>query len=357
MPKVRVAPWRKVVRLSVVEDWIAGAAPVAEVAAPTTPAAFAALLDTARPVVIRGLVSHWPAVAAAAQGSAALAAYLRRYDGGRPLGLFAGAPVIGGRFFYRDDMTGFNFERGQILLPVLLDALVGAVDDPDPPALYAGSSTAEDHFPGWTRDHVLPLPVDQAKARLWIGNASRVSAHFDMACNVATVVAGRRRVVLFPPEQAANLYVGPLDMTMAGQPTSMVDLERPDLARYPRFAAAQAAASVAHLEPGDAILIPTMWWHEIRARGPLNVLVNYWWTRGTPDAPFAALIHAILAVRDRPPAERAALRAWFDLYVFGDTATAVADHLPSASRGILGPPAPERDARVRGYLRQILGGG
>jgi hypothetical protein len=337
------------------DDWIAAAPGVKEVDAAGALSAFQALLDEARPVVIRGLVTHWPSVSASAEGIAALAAHLRRYDAGRPLGLLAGAHAIGGRFFYRDDMAGFNFERAQILLPVLLDALVRASEDPAPPALYAGASTADDHFPGWTRDHMLPLPVGDARARLWIGNGSRVSAHFDMADNVAVVVAGHRRVVLFPPEQAANLYVGPLDVTMAGQPTSMVDIERPDPARFPRFAAAQATAGVAHLAPGDAILIPAMWWHEIRATGALNVLVNYWWTRGTPDAPFAALIHAILAVRDRPPAERAALRAWFDLYVFGDDARAVADHLPAAARGILAPPVPERDARIRAYLRQMLG--
>ncbi len=337
-------------------SWIAGAQRVEEVAAPATDAAFAALLDAARPVVLRGLASDWPVIAAAEQGVAPLAAYVRGYDGGRPLSLFVGDPAIAGRFFYRDDLAGFNFERGQILLPVLLDALVRSAADPMPPALYAGASTAAEHFPGWARDHVLPLPVDAGTARLWIGNSSRVSAHFDMAGNVAVVAAGRRRVVLFPPEQAANLYVGPLDVTMAGQPTSMVDLERPDLDRFPRFATAMASAQVAELAPGDAIYIPTMWWHEIRADGPLNLLVNYWWTRGTTDAPFAALIHAILAVRDRPVAERAALKSWFDLYVFGDEASQVGDHLPPATRGILGPPHPERDARIRGYLRRMLGG-
>ncbi|MDJ0276979.1 cupin-like domain-containing protein [Sphingomonas sp. 2R-10] len=336
-------------------DWIDNAPRLADIPVPGNAAAFDALLDTARPVVLRGLAADWPAVAAAGHGHDAMAAYLRRFDGGRPLGLFAGAPEIDGRFFYRDDMRGFNFERGQIPLPVLLDALLQAADAPTPPALYAGASAAKEHFPGWTRDNVLPLPTGDATARVWIGNGSRVSAHFDMASNVAVVVAGRRRVVLFPPEQVANLYIGPLDVTMAGQPATMVDIERPDLARFPRFAKAQAHAVVADLAPGDAILIPTLWWHEIRASGALNVLVNYWWTRGTPDAPFLALVHAILAVRDRPAAERAALRTWFDHYVFGDDAAGVADHLPVAARGILGAPGAERDARIRGYLRQMLG--
>lgn len=339
------------------DDWIGRADPVTEVAALTTLEDFLVLVEGARPVILRGLVAHWPVVAAGRRGVAPLADYLRRYDGGRPLGLMAGDPSIGGRFFYRADFSGFNFERAQILLPLLLEALVDTQGQEKPAALYAGASTAADHFPGWTRDHPLPLPVGDAQARLWIGNGSRVSAHYDMASNVAVVAAGRRRVVLFPPEQAANLYVGPLDMTMAGQPTSMVDLEQPDLARFPRFASAQASAQVALLEPGDAIYIPAMWWHEIRAEGALNLLVNYWWTRGTPDAPFSALIHAILAVRDRPAAERAALRDWFDLYVFGEDATRVADHLPPSARGILGPPGPDRDERIRGFLRRMLAPG
>src|SRR3546814_14430366 len=83
---------------------------------------------------------------------------------------------------------------------------------------------------------------------------------------------------------------------MAGQPASMVDLAAPDLTRYPRFAEALAHAMTAELEPGDAIYIPGLWWHDVQAAGPFNVLVNYWW--GPPDlSPFPALIHALVAMR------------------------------------------------------------
>src|SRR3546814_2525666 len=61
----------------------------------------------------------------------------------------------------------------------------------------------------------------------------------------------------------------------------MVDLAAPDLTRYPRFAEALAHAMTAELEPGDAIYIPGLWWHDVQAAGPFNVLVNYWW--GHPD--------------------------------------------------------------------------
>lgn len=320
----------------------------------TTPDTFEEIASGYQPVVLRGLARDWPGVAAGRAGDAELARYLARFQGGKPLNLLAGGPQIDGRFFYRDDMRGFNFERGQITLQLLLEALLNEADNPAPPALYAGSASAPDHFPGWSEENVLPLATPGAVPRVWIGNASRVSTHYDASSNIAVVVAGRRRFSLFPPEQAANLYVGPLDVTMAGQPTSMVDIEAPDLARFPRFRDAVAAMQVAELEPGDAIFVPSLWWHEVRATGPLNVLVNYWWGQADQGSPFPALVHAILSIRDLPPGEREAMRAWFDLYVFGDDARHVADHLPASAHGILGPPSPQRNQMMRGFLQRTL---
>ena len=84
--------------------------------------------------------------------------------------------------------------------------------------------------------------------------------------------------------------MGPLDFTLAGQPVSMVQLDEPDFARYPKFREALAAGCTADLEPGDALYIPYMWWHHVRMTGPFNVLVNFWWARGTagPDPPSTA---------------------------------------------------------------------
>jgi Cupin-like domain len=320
-----------------------------------TPERFAAeVVPAYRPVVLRGLVRHWPAVAAGRAGTAAMAAYIRGFDGGRPANVMVAAPEIGGRFFYAPDMAGFNFSRAQVMLPILLDQLVAQAADPAAPALYAGAATAPDTFPGWAEANPLPFTTPEATPRLWIGNASRVSTHYDVSSNIAAVVAGRRRFVLFPPEQGPNLYVGPLDHTIAGQPTSMVDLEAPDLTRFPRFADAIAAMQVAELEPGDAIFVPSLWWHDVKASGPLNVLVNYWWGQQAAASPFPALIHALLAVRDLPDGERAAVRGWFDQYVFGEGAARAGDHLPKAARGVLDAPSAVRDERIRGYLMRAL---
>ena len=88
---------------------------------------------------------------------------------------------------------------------------------------------------------------------LWIGNRTHTATHWDQSQNLACVVAGRRRWTLFPPEQLKNLYVGPLEFTLAGQPTSLVDIDAPDLKTYPRFAEALKVARRAELGPGDAL--------------------------------------------------------------------------------------------------------
>lgn len=319
-----------------------------------TPAAFREIAAGYHPVVMRGVAQGWPGVQAARAGTDAMAAYLRRFDGGRPLRMFATGPEAKGRFFYTDHAGGFNFRTAQVTLPVLLDALVAEQREPRPAAIYAGSASTPEAYPGWAEENVLGLPTPGAVPRLWLGNGSRASTHYDMSDNVAVVVSGRRRFALFPPEQAANLYVGPFENTIAGQPTSMVDLERPDLDRYPRFRQALATMQVAELEPGDALFIPSLWWHDVRAHGPLNVLVNYWWGQSGGGSPFAALVHAVMAIRDLPPGQRDALRGWFDLYVFGEDATHAADHLAPEMRGVLGQPSPERDRAIRTYLQRML---
>lgn len=303
------------------------------------------------PVVLRGQVADWPAVAAGKAGPRAIADYVAGFDGGAPLEVMIGHPDIGGRFFYTDDLSGFNFTRQRVPLPNLVAELLRLAESGEtaPHVIYANAAAAPAHSPGWVEANRLDLPVD-ATARLWIGNANRVATHYDMSPNLACVVAGRRRFTLFPPDQLANLYIGPLDHTLAGPPVSMVDPEAPDLDRYPRFAHAWAVAQSADLMPGDAIFIPKLWWHHVRALDPFNMLVNYWWAEREAASPFLALVHAVMAVRDLPDAEREAWRGWFGHFVFDDDAPHAADHLPQQFRTVLDVPSAERSERIRRFL-------
>ena len=338
-------------------DWLACAAPIAEAEAHDPGAAQAALAAAdGRPLVLRGLTAHWPAVAAGRQGIAALAALIARYGKGTPMNVFTAPPGTHGHYFYRDDMKGFNFRTEQATMPELLDRLLWASEQDDPPSFYAGSTPAADFMPGFLSDHMLPVEAPGAIPRLWTGNASHIATHFDQSDNIAVVVSGVRRFVLFPPDQVANLYLGPLNKTPAGQPVSMVAVDDPDLSRYPRFADAMAAAAIATLDPGDAIYIPSLWWHNIRATGPLNLMVNYWCDARAGSSPLLAFAHSLLAIRDLPAAARAAGRTGCALFIFGGDGARAADHLPPDAQGVQGAASPERDETIRNFvLRGLMG--
>ncbi|MEQ7874503.1 cupin-like domain-containing protein [Sphingomonas sp. ASV193] len=320
-------------------------------------AGFEKLVAAQRPMVIRGLVADWPLVGAS-RDVLALAAMLKQAGGASPVTAFLGDPTMDGRFFHSPDFRAFNFTPVETRFDRLVDTLMSVADDPAGPHIYMGSTPAAEIAPGFAASHPQPL-LDAATAppRLWIGNRHRVAAHVDEADNLACVVSGRRRFTLFPPEQVANLYVGPIDRTVAGQPTSTVDLADPDLARFPRFAEARRHALVADLAPGDAIFIPALWWHGVESAGPLNILVNYWWCDAPGDAgsPMHAIGHGLLAISHLPEAKRRAWRALFDHFVFRLDSDPSA-HLPDEARGILGDSNAERRRTIRRYLLGALHG-
>ncbi|MBB4657349.1 hypothetical protein GGR73_003936 [Xanthomonas sp. F14] len=311
-----------------------------------------AVLRSTTPLVLRGLVHDWPLAQAGATSAQAAAAYLRGFDRGEAVVAQVGPPDIGGRFFYNADMSGFNFRPERVPLGVVLETLLRDLHNPQPPAIYVGSTTLDTYLPGLRAHNPIALPQREPLASIWIGNRTRIAAHQDLPDNLACVVAGRRRFTLFPPQQLANLYIGPLDLTPAGQPVSLVDIAAPDLQRFPRYAQALEHALVAELEPGDALFIPSMWWHHVEALTPFNVLVNFWWRQSPAymDSPMNALMLALLTLRDLPAEQRAIWQDVFDHYVF-DADADTAAHMPESARGVL---APMDEARARSLRARLL---
>lgn len=308
-----------------------------------------------QPVVIRNLAEHWPVVAAAKDNPAGALDQIEGFDSGQDTDIMLAPQSEHGRFFYREDMSGFNFRRERLTLSGLAQHLREIADHPEPIGIYAGATSTATHLPGFDTANPLPLVEGMgATPRVWLGNASQVATHFDLSDNIAVVAAGKRRFTLFPPKATKDLYVGPLNVTLAGQPVSMVDPLDPDLDRYPRYAAARELAETAELAPGDAIYIPTLWWHHVEASEPINVLVNYWHNDARRGGGFLALVHAMLAIRDQPREQREAWRAWFDHFVFGEDAAHAADHLPPRAKGVNGPSSPERDEQIRRFVVQVL---
>ena len=307
------------------------------------------------PVVMRGLVRDWPAVGAAQESDAAIVDYLIECGPTKPVGAIAARPEEKGRFFYNEDLTGFNFVSGRGQLEMFLRDLLAVGNEANPPAMAMQSEVIPDVLPAFGEANRLAL-LPEVAPRIWIGNRIRVSPHCDLMENVACVVAGRRRFTLFPPEQVTNLYPGPFELTPAGTPVSMVDPLAPDLDRYPRFAAAWATAQQAELAPGDALYIPYMWWHGVESLEPVSILVNYWWNEGPANlsTPYDAMLHNILAFRHMPPDQRAVWKTMLDYYIFqseGDPAA----HLPEHAKGMMGPLTGELAGRLRATLKKIVG--
>jgi len=313
------------------------------------------VLSSTQPLVLRGLVANWPVVRAGLESPQAGAAYLRRFYKDASVGTLLGGPEIEGRFFYNADLSGFNFWPVKLKLDAVLEEILRHESNEKPPTIYVGSTTIDTCLPGFRMENDLALGERAPLASIWIGNRTRIAAHHDLPDSIACVVVGHRRFTLLPPERLGNLYLGPLGFTPAGQAISLVDFANPDFERFPKFAEALKHVHVAELAPGDAMFIPSMWWHHIESLDAFNVLVNYWWRR-TPrfmDSPMNALMLAVLTVRDLPPEQRTAWENLFRHYVFEADAETAA-HIPEKARRVLAPLDEPAARELRARILQKL---
>src|SRR5690554_3926721 len=106
-----------------------------------------------RPAVIRQYLKNWPAIKAQAQSVDTLAQYIRGFDSGNKVVTYRGAPEIVGRFFYQDELAGFNFERVQETFGEALDSILSHRDTPRPPSIYTGAVNLQDNLPGFSQEN------------------------------------------------------------------------------------------------------------------------------------------------------------------------------------------------------------
>jgi hypothetical protein len=332
-------------------DWLESLTPVASAEAGAR-GDIERLVAAGEPVAIPGLVAGWPMVALARRGPEALGAYLLERDGGAPIPVMETPPAFGGRFCYAEGLYDYSFTKRYRPLGETLARISRTIDLPDGPVIAIQMMSLADHAPAVVRDNPAPLMSGDVRPNLWLGGRVRTQIHHDPDHNLACVVAGRRRFVLFPPEQVGALYIGPPDRA---PPLSLVDPEAPDLSRFPRFAEAMGVARVAHLGPGDALLMPRFWWHHVTSLDPYNAMVNYWWggEKGGFENPRDLFLAALLAIRRLPAHERDYWRVMFNAHAFDDPGAAVA-HLAPAMQGYLGDLSPKEQAALRRVLQSTF---
>lgn len=300
------------------------------------------VINSAEPVVLKQLVGDWPLVQAGRTSDRSSVGYLKNFYNGAPTIVCKIPAENNGRMFYTDKCTKLNYESFKGRIDETLDALLEGKQQTANPTYYIASNIIDTHLPGLRNENNILIPREkhadamEERVSIWIGGAATATCHYDALDNIACCVAGKRKFTIFPPDQISNLYPGPLEPTPGGQVISLVDFKNPDFEKFPRFKDALLTAQVAELEPGDALYLPSMWWHHVESLESYNVLVNYWWD----DAPACltsgmnALYMAMLGIRDKSAHERKAWKHIFDHYIFEGPEKSNS-FIPSEARGFL----------------------
>ncbi|XP_053134592.1 tRNA wybutosine-synthesizing protein 5 isoform X2 [Hemicordylus capensis] len=101
--------------------------------------------------------------------------------------------------------------------------------------------------------------ISSAGLQLW--------THYDVMDNFLIQVTGKKQVVLFSPRDAPYLY-------LSGTKSEVLDVDQPDLKKYPLFA--KARRYQCHLEAGDILFIPALWFHNVTSL-EFGIGVNVFW--------------------------------------------------------------------------------
>ncbi|SFM53992.1 cupin-like domain-containing protein [Marinobacter zhejiangensis] len=128
----------------------------------------------------------------------------------------------------------------------------------------------------------LPAFVPESRFRvsnLYIGPGKNKSLlHYDETHSLLMMLEGRKRFILFSPDQSDCMYpYSPFSLKALLENRvvdSRINSEDPDLERFPKLRESKGVSG--WLEEGDALFIPAGTWHYIEAEGR-NVSVNYFW--------------------------------------------------------------------------------
>jgi len=127
---------------------------------------------------------------------------------------------------------------------------------------------------GWTSIGKLANEVDVPRVArrpffprgsgLWVGQKGNITAlHYDSWHGLLGQVSGRKRVVLFSPEESGNLYAETSLNGGLGASRLPAKCLEADRNTFPRID--HAARYEAILAPGDMLYIPPYWWHYVES--------------------------------------------------------------------------------------------
>lgn len=136
---------------------------------------------------------------------------------------------------------------------------------------------AQHAVPECLAPHVPKRPVPGLpglrKPNLWLGSTHAFTQlHQDVLHNVILQLDGRKRFVLFAPEDERFLYREPSEVRANYSRIALTSAV--DAATYPDFS--NATPFVVELRPKDMLVLPAYWWHEVTTLES-SLMLNYWW--------------------------------------------------------------------------------
>uniref|UniRef100_K7FVA8 JmjC domain-containing protein 5 n=1 Tax=Pelodiscus sinensis TaxID=13735 RepID=K7FVA8_PELSI len=213
-----------------------------------------------KPVVLEGIVDHWSCMKKWSVD------YLRQIAGCRTV------PVeVGSR--YTDE------EWSQTLMTIndFIDQYIVTKSNN---IGYLAQHQLFDQIPELKQDICIPDycslgegEEDDITINAWFGPEGTISPlHQDPQQNFLVQVIGRKYIWLCSPQESENLYP---HETQLLHNTSQVDVEEPDLVKFPKFEQVKFQACI--LTPGQVLFIPVKYWHYVRSLD-VSFSVSFWWS-------------------------------------------------------------------------------
>jgi Cupin-like domain len=243
-----------------------------------------------KPVVIRGVMESWPARSRWSWD------YLAEVAGG-----CSGEVIVSKNGLYPDYVTQPSpMAKVEMRFTEFLRRAVPAPgEEPLPPVLgpgetyyLYGKSYLLDAVPALRGDLRTPAclaGIPEPFQRLWISTPGCVTPlHYDLSNGLLCQLRGTKQVWLFDPAQIDRLY--PRGEQFPGldnfERQSRVDIHHPDFEAFPELR--RAAALECTLGEGDALFIPSNWWHEVETLEP-SISVQFAFAGGTVTSELAVL--------------------------------------------------------------------